>query len=386
MSKSFVEILDTAGLDRDTAWAKRLDSVTRPEVERELGREPGRFDLSRLAVLVSPVASDFLEPMARQAQALTLRRFGRTVGMYVPLYLSNYCINQCEYCGYNARHEADRVRLTVDEAVEQANVLAKMGFRDLLLLSGEDPKYITPDYLCELAERLKGTFASLSVEIYPLSQSDYARICRAGIDGVTLYQETYDRGVYERYHKIGPKADYDQRVDAVERFARTGMRRFGLGALLGLSDWRTETLALGLHADYLMRRYWQGQVSFSFPRIRPAGQVDNLYPNLVSDRELVQMMLALRLCFADVGIVLSTRESAELRDHMIGICVTKISAGSKTNPGGYGEQDRECPKSSRQFEIDDTRTPSQIAEMIRKSGKEAVWKDWDVAFTGEWRK
>ncbi len=383
MSKSFVEILDKTGLDRDAGWANRLDSVTRSEVERELAREPGRFDLSRLAVLISPVAGEYLEQMARQAQELTLRRFGRTVGMYVPLYVSNYCINQCEYCGYNARHEAARVRLSVDEAVEQAKILAEMGFRDLLLLSGEDPKFITPDYLCELAERLKGMFASLSVEIYPLSQANYAKICKAGIDGVTLYQETYDRGVYEKYHKIGPKADFDQRVDAVERYAGAGMRRFGLGSLLGIHDWRKETLALGLHGDYLMRRFWQGQVSFSFPRIRPASHVEDTYPDLVSDRELVQMMLALRLCFADAGIVLSTRESAELRDHMIGICVTKVSAGSKTNPGGYGEDgEKEC-ESSRQFEIDDTRSPAEIAEMIQKSGKEAVWKDWDRAFTGE---
>jgi len=223
---------------------------------------------------------------------------------------------------------------------------------------------------------LRGRFASISVEIFPLTQEQYRRLFEAGVDGVTLYQETYDRQLYSHYHPAGPKQDYDWRLDTPDRFAAAGMRRIGLGFLLGLADWRVETLALAEHAAYLIKKYWRAGVSFSFPRMRPAANVQDQWPHLVSDAELVQMMLALRLCFADAGIVLSTRERAEFRDRMVNICVTRLSAGSKTNPGGYTGHD----DTGKQFEIADDRTPAEIANMIRSIGKEAVWKDWDRAF------
>jgi len=253
-------------------------------------------------------------------------------------------------------------------------VLAGEGFRDILLVSSEDRRFIDVAYLTELAGKLRGRFSSISVEIYQMSEAEYAELFEAGIEGVTLYQETYDRRAYGYYHPAGPKADYDNRLAALDNIARAGMRQIGLGALLGLADWRIETLALAEHADYLVKRYWQSQVSFSFPRLCPAHLVDGLqFEHPVSDANLVQMITALRLCFADAGLVLSTRESAQLRDGLIKLGITKVSAGSKTTPGGYaGPAD-----TTEQFKIDDSRTPAQVAEMIKAQGAEPVWKDWE---------
>lgn len=358
-------------------WMDKLLAVRPTDVEKELQLPAGRYSIGRLVTLLSPAARDFLEPMAQQAQALTIQRFGKTIGLYAPLYVSNVCINSCVYCGYNRTTKFKRTHLTIEQAMADAEVIASEGFRDILLVSGEDAGFVTVEYLAELSQKLRGKFSSVSAEIYPLTEAQYKQIFDAGIDGITLYQETYDRTMYAQYHPAGPKRDYDWRLDSPDRFASAGMRRLGLGVLLGLSDWRLETLAMAEHAAYLMKKYWQAAVSFSFPRLRPALDVRDQWPNLVSDSEFVQMMLALRLCFADAGIVLSTRERAELRNHLVNLCITRMSAGSKTNPGGYTRHD----ETAKQFEIADDRSPTEVAEMIRAAGREAVWKDWDAAFT-----
>jgi 2-iminoacetate synthase len=332
--------------------------------------------LNKLAALISPAGEDYLEQMARLSHQLTLQRFGRTIQLYAPLYLSNYCINGCLYCGYSTASKCERTRLSLEEALEEAEVIASEGFRHILLVSSEDKEFITVNYLASLAEKLRSKFSSISMEVYSMSQEQYARLYRAGIDGVTLYQETYNRKTYAYFHPAGPKADYNDRLAATDRFAQAGMRRVGIGALLGLSDWRIETLALAEHAHYLMKRYWRAQISFSLPRICTAYNVSINYENLLSDRNLVQMMLALRLCFADAGIVISTRERAELRDRLLGLGVTRMSAGSKTSPGGYTGK----TGAVKQFEIDDGRRPAEVAAMIKSQGFEAVWKDWDAAF------
>jgi 2-iminoacetate synthase len=357
-------------------WTEKLNQIRPDEVEQELHTPAGRYSVQRLVRLLSPAAKAYLEPMAQQAQTITIQRFGKTIAMYAPLYVSNVCVNSCLYCGYNRHTQFERTRLSIDEALADAEVIADEGFRDILLVSGEDTSYVTIDYLCELVQKLRNRFASISVEIFPLKQEQYRQLFEAGVDGVTLYQETYDRQLYSHYHPAGPKRDYDWRLDTPDRFAAAGMRRIGLGFLLGLADWRLETLAMAEHAAYLIKKYWRAGVSFSFPRMRPAANVQDQWPHLVADADLVQMMLALRLCFADAGIVLSTRERAEFRDRMANICVTRISAGSKTNPGGYTGRD----DTGKQFEIADDRTPAEIADMIRSIGKEAVWKDWDKAF------
>lgn len=360
-------------------WVEVLDSVSDEDVLRMLDEPAGEYSFEKLVTFLSPAAGGYLEQMAQLARGLTIQRFGRAIGLYAPLYVSNYCINCCRYCGYNTASRHDRTRLTVAEALGEADIIASEGFRHILLVSGEDPGYVSVDYLAELAAGLRSKFSSISVEIYPMSREEYRKLFEAGIDGVTLYQESYNRDIYSEYHVSGPKSDYDYRLDTHDRTAGAGMRRLGLGVLLGLADWRVETLALAEHAEVLMRKYWRSQVSFSFPRLRPARDVAAKFEHLVSDREMVQMMLALRLCFADAGIVLSTREGAAFRDNLVKLCVTRISAGSKTNPGGYGGE----IESTQQFEIDDQRSAREVASMIKSTGSEAVWKDWDAAFCGE---
>jgi len=370
-------ILADKHLDKDRSeWVTAMQNVTAEQVQQSLGQTPG-YSVQRLLTLLSPAARDFLEPMAQQARQLTIQRFGRTIQLYAPLYVSNVCVNSCRYCGYNRQTQIHRTRLTIEQALADAEVIAGEGFRHILLVSGEDKAYITVAYLSELARQLRRTFSSITVEIHPLSRDEYAELFAAGIDGVALYQETYDRDVYADYHLAGPKRDYDNRLDVPDRYAAAGMRRIGMGFLLGLTDWRLDTLAMAEHAAYLMKKQWKSQIDFSFPRIRPATEVRHEWPHVVSDESLVQMMLALRLCFVDAGIVLSTRESAPFRDAMMGICVTRVSAGSKTNPGGYSSE----KDAAEQFVIADDRSPAEVASVIGQCGYEAVWKDWDAAFT-----
>jgi 2-iminoacetate synthase len=358
-------------------WEERLERVTARDVEAALASRPGSYSLSKLLALVSPAAQDYLEPMAVLSQQLTVQRFGRTIRLYAPLYLSSHCVNRCQYCGFNRDNTFNRVRLTVDEALAEAEILAQEGFRDILLVTSEDRQFITVAYLAELAQALRGKFSFIGAEIYQLTASEYRDLFDAGVEGITLYQETYDRDVYARYHLGGPKADYDTRLRGPDDFASAGMREVGLGALLGLADWRLETLALGEHASHLFRRYWQSHISFSFPRLRPAcGVPTETFPHLVTDRNLVQMLLALRLCFADAGLLLSTREPAHLRDRLVKLGITKMSAGSRTSPGGYSHEHQEAG----QFEVSDQRSAADVVVMLKRQGLEPVWKDWDRAF------
>jgi 2-iminoacetate synthase len=362
--------------DRDI-WRQRLQDVTAQDVEAALLSRPGSYSLAKLLALVSPAAEAYLERMAELARQLTLQRFGRTIRLYAPVYLSSYCINRCRYCGFNQDHDFARIRLTVDEALAEAEILAAEGFRDILLVTSEDREFVTVSYLAELATKLRSRFSFIGAEIYQMTAPEYGQLFDAGIEGITLYQETYDRDTYARLHRAGPKADYDKRLRGPDDFAGAGMRELGLGVLLGLADWRIETVALGEHAFALFKRYWKSRVSFSFPRLRPApGVPSDVFAHPVTDRNLVQMILALRLCFADAGLVLSTRERADLRDRLIRLGITKMSAGSRTSPGGYTKGHT----SSGQFEVDDTRSPHAVAEMLKSQGLEPVWKDWDRAF------
>ncbi len=386
-------ILQEKGLDGNTElWRPRLDKVTNSDVESALSEPAGSYSLPRLMTLISPAAENYLEQMAQAAHQLTVRRFGRTIRLYAPVYLSNYCSNSCRYCGFNKENKSERTRLTIDEALEEANIVAGEGFRDILLVSSEDRKFVSTDYLADLAKKLRATFDSISVEVYQMSSAEYAKLFAAGIEGVTLYQETYDRRTYDYYHPFGFKSDYDCRLSTPDNIASAQMREIGLGVLLGLADWRIETLALAEHAHYLIKRYWQSHVSFSFPRLRPilrssmpdarcSSRIENpesSIENQVSSSNLVQMITAVRLCFADAGLVLSTREQAGLRDNLMKLGITKVSAGSKTNPGGYSGHSNAL----EQFEVDDNRSPLEVAAMISSQGFEPVWKDSDGAFLG----
>jgi 2-iminoacetate synthase len=359
------------------AWEQRFQEVTAHDVEAAIASRPGSYSLPKLLALVSPAAEDYLEQMAVLSERLTLQRFGRTIRLYAPLYLSSHCVNRCQYCGFNRDNTFNRIRLSSDEAIAEAELLAREGFRDILLVTSEDKQFITVDYLTNLAKALRGRVSFIGAEIYQMTASDYHKLFDAGIEGITLYQETYDRTAYRHYHLGGPKADYDVRLRGPDDFASVGMREIGLGALLGLANWRVETLALGEHALHLFKHYWQSRISFSFPRLRPAcGVPTEAFPHLVTDRNLVQMTLALRLCFADAGLVLSTREPASLRDRLVRLGITRMSAGSRTSPGGYSHDHQ----NTGQFEVSDERSPAEVVAMLKRQGLEPVWKDWDRAF------
>jgi 2-iminoacetate synthase len=295
--------------------------------------------------------------------------------LYAPLYLSSYCSNSCVYCGFNKSHRIARKRLTLSEALKEAEAVAELGFKDILLVSGEDKDSISINYLKDLSAELKNIFSSISVEIYPLDLAGYRELLSSGIDGVTLYQETYDRDLYAKFHISGPKASYENRLACQESAAEAGMRRLGIGSLLGLSNWRFECMAMALHADYLIKNYWKSKVSFSFPRLNISdSEKSNL--NRVSDRDLTQMITALRICFPDAGLTLSTREPSALRDNLINLGITQMSAESKTVPGGYAQKS----DSEAQFNVSDQRCAGDIAAELDRKGFEPVWKDWDNSF------
>jgi 2-iminoacetate synthase len=350
--------------------------------------------------LIAPKSDVDLESMAQASRALTLQNFGRTMRLFAPLYLSNECINNCHYCGFSRDNPILRVTLTVGEVVVEARHLSQAGFRQILLVAGEHPKFVSGDYLADCVRALKPDFSSIAIEVGPMETKDYLPIVEAGAEGVVVYQETYNRGVYAELHTAGPKRDFKFRLDTPERGYEAGFRRIGIGALFGLSRWRDEAIALAAHLEYLFKCCWQAQITVSLPRLRPAaGGFRPLFA--MSDRELAQLVCALRITFPQVGIVLSTREKASLRDALVSLGVTIMSAGSHTEPGGYtrqgGEhlhrtvrgrivapefQDGEDRLATGQFEISDERSPVEIANVLRRRGLEPVWKDWDQALSG----
>lgn len=362
------------------AWSQvkqEIMSCSATDVAKALdSSDSSTLRLEGLKSLLSPAAAPFLEEMAQAANRLTQQRFGRVMGLFAPLYLSNECSNLCAYCGFNVRNPMPRLTLSIEEALNEGRFLYDQNFRHLLLVSGEAPHVISVPYLVEAAQELRKMFASISIEIYPMGQDSYEDLIHAGVDGLVSYQETYDLQRYEQVHLGGRKKDYKWRIETPERGGRAGFRRLGIGALLGLSDWRTEGFFLALHAQYLLRHFWQSHVTVSFPRMRRAAGGDFLPPCPISDANLVQLITALRLFLPDVGLVLSTRELPLLRDNLIPLGITAVSAGSRTDPGGYVLSGH----AGAQFEIADNRSASQMADVLRQKGYQPVWKDWDVAF------
>jgi 2-iminoacetate synthase len=364
-----------------TAWPRervqaRIDAATPASVDRAIARQ--ERTVADLAALLSPHAGSRLEAMAREAQRLTRWHFGRTMGLYAPLYLSNVCGADCVYCAYAVRSGIKLKRRTLhqDTIQQECRALAEHGFRNVLLLTGEARRAVPVDYIADAVSIARESFPSVSVEIYSLDEEDYARLCRRGLEGVTLYMETYDAETYGQVHLKGEKTDYAYRLDAIERAGRAGARRLSIGALLGLFDWRIDGFWIGLHARYLQSVCWRSAVSLSFPRLKHVPERYTV-PHTVSDKELVQLMLAMRLFLPEAGFNLSTREPPALRDKLIPLGVTMMSAGSSTRPGGYvtyGEETLE------QFEIDDHRSPAEVVAAIRAAGYDPVWKDFDYAF------
>ena len=371
---SFIEELDQWPKER---IERLLGEITPDDVARAIvADDPSERDL---AALLSPLARPHLEEMARKGQRLTRWHFGRTIGLYVPIYLSNVCTSDCLYCGFAAKAgtKQNRVTLTPDAIRHECEALAGHGFQSVLLLTGDAPRVVEVGYLSEAVAIAREYFASVSVEIYAAGEDDYRRLCEAGLDGVTLYMETYDRETYSAVHRAGKKMDFRYRLDALERAGRAGAWRLNAGALLGLYDWRTDGFHLALHARYLQRSCWQSAVAVSFPRLRHVPErFTAVHP--VTDTDLVQLMLALRLFLPEAGFTLSTREPADFRDHLIPLGVTLMSAGSSTRPGGYATHGAETLE---QFAIDDHRSPGEVAKAIRAAGYDPVWKDFDRAFS-----
>jgi 2-iminoacetate synthase len=349
--------------------------ATPREVERALGAETP--DLRDFAALLSPAADSRLERLARAARDVTLRRFGRTVQLYAPLYVSNECVETCTYCSFSRPNPIARRTLTPEETVAEARILRARGFRHLLLVSGEHPRKVSAEYLERVIRELAREMPSLSVEVQPQTTEVYARWVAAGAEGLVVYQETYDRAAYAAVHLAGKKRDFDWRLGTPDRGAAGGMKRLGIGALFGLADWRMEAVHLALHARWLARRWWKTFVSVSLPRLRPAAFAVPP-PRPVEDRDLVRVICALRLLLPDAGLVLSTRERPAFRDAMLGVGITQVSAGSRTEPGGYSAPD----SAEEQFEVEDGRSAEEVSRAIRGRGFDPVWKDWEAALHG----
>jgi len=381
----------------------RIASRTGAAAAREcLERE--RLTLADFARLVSPGAGEVLEDLCRRSQAVTRQRFGKVIRLFAPLYLSNECINNCRYCGFSRDNPILRVTLSVEEVLREARALKAQGFRNLLLVAGEHPKFVSGGYLAECVRALRDEVPGISLEVGPMETADYAPIVQAGAEGLVVYQETYDREVYAAMHTAGPKRDFDWRLATAERGYAAGFRRLGIGALFGLADWRREALCVAAHAGHLLKHCWKAQLTVSMPRLRPcAGDFEPL--TTLADRELAQLVCAFRLFLPDAGLVLSTREPARLRDGLIPMGITLMSAGSHTEPGGYTGAGREkthrtgrgriiaraANSSARaapgetnatgQFEIADGRSPAEVAARLGRLGYEPVWKDWDAALS-----
>ncbi len=370
MEKTFLEQLRSCDLH---ALAKSLHSSTESQVEDILAR--GRAStLEEFAVLLSPVASKYLEDMARLSSSITEKYFGKTMRLFAPLYLSNECVNNCVYCGFARRHDIERRTLSLEEVEREVQAVYDLGFRNILLVAGENNKLVSSGYIEQAIKIALKKMPSVSIEIAPSRVEDYKRYVDCGCEGLTVFQETYDEKVYPTLHPSGPKSVYQWRLATPERAAQAGMRKIGLGPLLGVNDWYFEVLAVALHAQFLFKRAWKSQISISLPRIRPAASGFVPKPeNIPNDRQLVQITCALRIFLSRLSIVVSTRESRKMRDGMMRLGVTQMSAFSSTKPGGYAYRE----ESGEQFHIDDGRTPLEFANALQKMGIEPVWKDSD---------
>ena len=384
--------------------AKKSLSGTATAARAAAGKS--KINLADFAALISPGGGEILETLGHRSRQITQQRFGKVIRLFAPLYLSNECVNNCSYCGFSRDNPILRVTLSLDEVRREAAELKKQGFRNILLVAGEHPKFVSNNYLHDCVAALHAECPGVSLEVGPMETEEYRPLVAAGAEGLIVYQETYDRAVYAEMHTAGPKRNFDWRLETPERAYAAGFRRLGISPLYGLADWRYEALSLAAHADYLLRHCWKAAINIGLPRLRPcAGEFEPL--THITDREFVQLICALRLTFPDVSITLSTRENPRLRDGLIPLGITNMSAGARTEPGGYTGAGREkihqtvrgrvveldaaagerAPVANRptnatgQFNIGDERTPVEVAERIRQLGYEPVWKDWDAALT-----
>lgn len=353
---------------------EQIASMTSADVERALSAR--HLTDHDFMALISPAAVPYLEQMAALSQKITRERFGKTISMYIPMYITNACTNSCVYCGFNRHNKFARVILTPKQIEDECQAIRRLGpFENLLLVTGEHPKAAGVDYIAEALRVCRPYFSNLSIEVMPLSAEDYARLTHEGLNGVVCFQETYHRENYRNYHPAGMKSNFEWRVNGFDRMGQAGVHKIGMGVLIGLEDWRTDITMMARHLLYLRKRYWRTRYSVNFPRMRPSES--GFQPNVVmSDRELAQVTFAFRIFDHDVDISVSTRERPSFRDNIATLGATSLSAGSKTDPGGYYTY----PTSLEQFAVSDERSPQEVAEAIKQRGMETVWKDWDEVF------
>jgi len=363
-------------------WRIRARDTDARAVRQALAAEgPG---IAELAALLSPAAGEMLEPLAARAQFLTRRHFGRTISIFVPLYLSDFCKNGCVYCGFASDRRQPRRRLEHDDIIAEMDTLKAMGFGEILLLTGERTPHADFDYIRAAVTLAAERFDLVTVEVFPMTPEEYQGLAGAGCTGLTMFQETYDPAVYERMHRWGPKRDYQYRLESPARALAAGFRTAGLGALLGLADPVWDALALFQHLQALRRKYWRAGFSVSFPRIRP--QPGGFTPPFtVSDRFLVQVICAFRICMPDLPLTISTRESAGFRDGIAGIGINKMSVASRTTVGGYHDgslTDDGLPEPGQgQFKVSDSRSIESFCAMLKKTKQlEPVFKNWDAVY------
>ena len=363
---------------KNISWeetTERINSKTEADVRRALSKE--HCDIEDFMAMVSPAAVPFLEQMARLSRHYTEERFGKTISMFIPLYLTNSCANGCVYCGFHASNPMKRTILTFDQMEDEYKAIKQTGpFESLLLVTGENPAKAGVPYLAEALDRAKKYFDDLKIEVMPLAAEEYEELTHHGLNGVICFQETYNRARYNIYHPRGRKADFEWRVNGFDRMGQAGVHSIGMGILIGLEDWRTDAVMMAHHLRYLQKKYWRTRYSVNFPRMRPA-ENGGFQPNVImSDKELAQLTFAMRIFDHTVDISYSTRELAGFRDNMATLGVTTMSAGSKTDPGGYYTY----PQSLEQFHVSDERSPQEVFNRLRELGREPVWKDWDRVF------
>ncbi|MGL1932628.1 MAG: 2-iminoacetate synthase ThiH [Desulfotalea sp.] len=351
----------------------KIASSTSEDIEQIL--KTGRCSLEQFPALLSEKAAQYLPQLSEISSQISLQRFGKTMQLYAPLYVSNFCANKCVYCGFAANNQITRKCLSPDEVDSEAEILYARGFRHILLVTGEAEAKVNAKDLADIAIRLKNKFSSISIEVQPFDTNDYTLLFESGITSVAVYQETYDRTLYSKLHLGGKKMDYDYRLATPARACEAGMREIGIGALLGLGNWRYEALCLASHLSWLRKNYWRSNFTVSFPRMRPAsGGFEPEHP--MDTRELCQLVFALRILDPDVGLLISTREEETFRDGMVGLGPTRYSAGSSTQPGGYGDPD----VAGEQWDVGDHRSVEEVAKMLKDKGFDTVYKDWDPSF------
>ena len=357
-------------------WAdakQRIYDKTAQDVERTLSS--AKRTLEDFKALISPAAEPYLEQMAQVSHQLTLKRFGKTMQLYIPMYLSNECQNICTYCGFSMENKIARRTLSGLEILQEIETIKAMGYEHILLVTGEANKTVGMDYFRKMLPIITPHFAHVSIEVQPLKQHEYEELRALGVNTVLVYQETYHKEDYKKHHPKGKKSNFYFRLDTPDRLGKAGIHKIGIGALFGLEDWRVDSFFTALHLDYLERTYWQTKYSISFPRLRPFS--GGLEPKVeMTDKHLVQLICAYRMLNEEVELSISTRETEKFRDNIIKLGITSMSAGSKTNPGGYDIE----PQSLEQFEISDERSPEEIVRMLQKQGYEPVWKNWEMAY------